>query len=143
MHFKHTLLQIDNKTINHIEFLNLYWYHFDYCQMFLDFICSNLSGFNKNLNIQFLLSFSYKLILKLCLLSLHFVLVDQEFSVSSAAVSTVASQQEGPGFKSSLICVLSLCLRGFSSGTVASSHRPMTCKSYLIALQQAIASYRL
>lgn len=93
MHFKHTLLQIDNKTINHIEFLKLYWYHFDYCQMFLDFICSNLSGFNKNLNIQFLLSFSYKLILKLCLLSLHFVLVDQEFSVSSAAVSTVASQQ--------------------------------------------------
>ena len=47
--------------------------------------------------------------------------------------STVASRQEGPGFDSRVrgslygVCMFSLCLRGFSPGTPASSHSPKTC----------------
>ncbi|KAI3366798.1 hypothetical protein L3Q82_009459, partial [Scortum barcoo] len=53
---------------------------------------------------------------------------------SGVVVSTVASQQEGSGFNPWLrqallcgVCMFSLCLRGFSLGTPASSHSPKTC----------------
>ncbi|MEQ2296876.1 hypothetical protein AMECASPLE_028883 [Ameca splendens] len=41
-----------------------------------------------------------------------------------AVGSTVALQQEGPGFDS---WPFSLCMRGFSPGTLASSHRMVVC----------------
>ncbi|MEQ2237489.1 hypothetical protein ILYODFUR_023580, partial [Ilyodon furcidens] len=50
-----------------------------------------------------------------------------------AVGSTVALQQEGPGFASRLgvflhgVCMFSPCMRGFSLGTPASSHSPKTC----------------
>lgn len=41
-------------------------------------------------------------------------------------VSTVTSQQAGPGFKSTVfgVWIFSPCLRGFSTVTLASSHSP-------------------
>ncbi|MED6259638.1 hypothetical protein ATANTOWER_027002 [Ataeniobius toweri] len=50
-----------------------------------------------------------------------------------AVDSTVALQQEGPGFDSwpgvflHGVCVFSPCMRRFSPGTPASSHSPKTC----------------
>ncbi|MEQ2244212.1 hypothetical protein ILYODFUR_014794 [Ilyodon furcidens] len=50
-----------------------------------------------------------------------------------AVGSTVALQQEGPGFDSRPgvflhgVCMFSPCMRGFSPGTPASSHSPKTC----------------
>ncbi|MEQ2222423.1 hypothetical protein ILYODFUR_026175 [Ilyodon furcidens] len=50
-----------------------------------------------------------------------------------AVGSTVALQQKGPGFDSQPgvflqgVCMFSLCMRGFSPGTPASSYIPKTC----------------
>ncbi|MEQ2288518.1 hypothetical protein AMECASPLE_023410 [Ameca splendens] len=52
-----------------------------------------------------------------------------------AVGSTVALQQEGPGFDSQPgvflhgVYMFSPCMRGFSPGTPASSHSPKTCLS--------------
>ncbi|MED6291465.1 hypothetical protein CHARACLAT_023910 [Characodon lateralis] len=53
-------------------------------------------------------------------------------SIISESSSTVALQQEGPGFDSRPgvflhgVCMLSPCMRGFSLGSLTSSHSPNT-----------------
>ncbi|MEQ2300636.1 hypothetical protein AMECASPLE_027743 [Ameca splendens] len=57
-----------------------------------------------------------------------FVFVYKSWLHGGAVGSTVALQQEGPGFDSRpgvflhRVCMFSLCIRGFSPGTPASSH---------------------
>ena len=59
------------------------------------------------------------------------IFISNDFTMElhgGVVVSTVASQQEGSRFKFKLgVCMFSPCVRGFSPGTLVSSHCPKTC----------------